>query len=232
MAQDLRVPAKMNYILDMSRNILSDNSKPFSLSKVKKEDIIKNRYYNDNEKLPFNVALDRENSEIEISAFVGKSVYLYILKNLLTSTVKKVEHYKWHVIHSADGISFPTTDDPVIRLNFNSKYDYDFKGGWGKKHGNIIMPISPKCLLFTEIGSKSKTQILDYSKEWSVFFRKIIIEHAHRFVYADSRQKGMLSINPRIVNEKLYKQEQNTMAGWHELNFKAEQEIIKKGEKR
>ena len=53
-----------------------------------------------------------------------------------------------------------------------TKFDYDFNGGWGKKHSNIIMPISPKCLLFTEIGTKFKTPIFDCSREWSEYFRK------------------------------------------------------------
>jgi hypothetical protein len=57
----------------------------------------------------------------------------------------------WNVIHAAVGIYFPTSDDPVICLNYNSESEYDFKGGWGKKNGNIIMPISPKQLLITQI---------------------------------------------------------------------------------
>lgn len=229
MAQDIRVPARVNFVLDSAKRALSKYLDSFSFENVKKEDII--NYSNRNEHddlLPINIHIDREKSEIEMKTFVGKNVYLYALRFLLTSTVKKVEHYKWHVIHAAEGVSFPTSDDPVIKLNYTSKDDYDFKGGWGKKHGNIIMPISPKCLLFTEIGTKFKTPIFDCSREWSEYFRKIIIEHAHRFVYADSRQRGMLSINPRRVNKKLYQEEQNTMAGWHEYNSKAEREILEK----
>lgn len=229
MAQDMRVPARVNFVLGSAKRALSNFLDSFSFENVKKEDII--NCYNRNENddlLPINIHIDREKSEIELNTFVGKSVYLYALKSLLTSTVKKVEHYKWRVVQASEGISFPTSDDPVIRLNFNNKFDYDFNGGWGKKHSNIIMPISPKCLLFTEIGVKTKMTNLDCSKEWSEFFRKIIIEHAYRFVYADSRQRGMLSINPRRVNKKLYQEEQKTMSGWHEYNLKAEQEILEK----
>ena len=74
---------------------------------------------------------------------VGKGFYLHDLKHLLTSTVKVSERLNWQVIHAADGISFPTSDDPVICLDYNSERDYDFSGGWGKKHSNILIPISP-----------------------------------------------------------------------------------------
>lgn len=229
MAQDVRVPARMNLFLETAKTSFSTCLDSLSFENISKEDLIKYKSHNkDNKELPIKVSLDKNKGEVEVSAFVGKSVYLSGVKHLLTSTIKKVEHHKWQVIHSAEGVSFPTTDNPVILLNYNSKYDYNFKGGWGNKNGNIIFPISPKCLLFTEIGSKNKTSNLDYSREWSEFFRKIIIEHAHRFVYADSKQKGMLSINPRRVNEKLYKEEQSTMNGWHEYNLQAEQEMIEK----
>ena len=226
MAQDLRVPARVNFILDEAKKSLNSFMASFSFDNVKEEDILKARHDEINDILPINVHLDKEKQGVEISTFVGKGVYLFALKHLLTSTVKKVEHYRWHVIHASDGVSFPTTDDPVVLLNYYNKEKYDFNGGWNAKHVNIIMPISPKCLLFTENSTKFRSSSLDYSREWSEFFRRIIIEHAHRYVYADSRQKGMLSINPRRVNEKQFAEERKTMNDWHEYNTKAEQALL------
>ncbi len=104
--------------------------------------------------------------------------------------------------------------------------DYDFDGGWGRPNGNIIMPISPNCLLFTQTGCNTKFKEADYSPLWSNFFRKIIIEHAFRFVYANERQKGMLKINPRCVNLKLYLEEKNKMADWNDEQIKTEQDVL------
>lgn len=129
------------------------------------------------------------------------------------------------MIHSSDDISFPTSDDPVICMNYFNEHKYDFKGGWGKKNGNIIMPISPTLLLITQIGSDMSCTQLDYSKYWSRFFRKIIIEHAHRYVYAIKPQKGMLAIKPRLVNRALYEAEKNEMAGWHNEQMDAEAKL-------
>ena len=50
----------------------------------------------------------------------------------------------------------------------------------------------------------------------------MIIRHAHRYVYADRPQKGMLALNARVVSSTLYEDEKQSVAGWHEENVKAE----------
>ena len=178
----------------------------------KKEDIL----------LPLKVSINREDNMVEAKAVIGKGFYLHDLKHLLTSTIRVSERLHWQVLHASDDISFPTSDDPVICLNYNNKEDYDFNGGWGNKHGNILMPISPKLLLFSEIGEKGPCPNLDYSPTYSKLFREMIIRHAHRYVYAEHPQKGMLALNARVVNHDLYETEKHDMAGWHVENIKAE----------
>ncbi|HEY3390920.1 MAG TPA: DUF4238 domain-containing protein [Prolixibacteraceae bacterium] len=175
--------------------------------------------------LPIKVSINKDTNEMKVDSLVGKGMYLFALKHLLTKTVRILGKHQWHVIHASEGVSFPTSDDPVICLNFNSEHDYDFKGGWGKKNGNIIMPISPTRLLITQIGSNMSSKQLDYSQRWSKFFRKIIIEHAHRYVYAIEPQKEMYAIRPRKVDAALFKEEKDMMAGWHEEQMEAEAQL-------
>ena len=181
-------------------------------SAISKEDVL----------FPLKISLDRENSMVEVKTVIGKGFYLHDLKHLLTSTVRVSERLNWQVLHASDDVSFPTSDDPVICLNYNNERDYDFDGGWGIKHGNILMPISPKLLLFSEIGEKGSYPDLDYSPMYSKLFREMIIRHAHRYVYAEHPQKGMLALNARVVNRDWYEAEKHDMAGWHIENIKAE----------
>ena len=174
---------------------------------------------------PLKVSLDQEKRQVEVKTIMGEGVYLHDLKHLLTSTVEVAERLDWQVLHAADGISFPTSDDPVICLNYNNERDYDFGGGWGKKHGNILMPISPKLLLFSEIGEKGACPDLDYSPAYSKLFREMIIQHAHRYVYADRPQRGMLALNARVVDRDMYEREQRSIAGWHAENIRAERNL-------
>lgn len=180
----------------------------------------------ENENLfPMRASVNREDSTVEIKVLAGKGLYLHSLRHLLTSTLKVAEYLDWHVIHAADDVLFPTSDDPVICLNYQNEHTYDFNGGWGKKNCNILMPLSPHLLLFTQIGKKGPYDFLDYSPSYSRLFRQMIIQHAHRYVYADKPQRGMLALNARIVNRDLYEKEKQTMAGWHTEQMQAERDF-------
>lgn len=53
----------------------------------------------------------------------------------------------------------------------------------------------------------------------------MIIQHAHRYVYAERPQRGMLELNARIVNQDLYEREKQRVAGWHIEQIRAEQNL-------
>ena len=143
----------------------------------------------------------------------------------LSSTLKVAEHHDWRVLHASEDISFPTSDDPVICLNYRNADDYDLKGGWGRKNCNILMPLSPRLILFTQVGAKGPYKDLDHSPYYSKLFRRMIIQHAHRYVYSDRPQKGMLELNARVVNAQLYEREKQEMAGWHIEQIQAERNL-------
>lgn len=227
LSQHIRVPAQLGKTLNTATRSFQKvlNSNPFE--KLDKE-AIQNYTPKDDENaklLPIKVNVDMEARAAEVKAVVGRGVYLYALKSLMTNTVKKVQNQNWQVLHAAPGLSFPTSDNPVICLNYRSINDYDFNGGWGRKNGNIIMPISPQLILFTQIGSTRKFVEADYSPYWSKFFRKLIIEHAYRYVYAEERQRHMLAINPRSVNLELFLEEKKAIEGWNEEQIRAEREL-------
>lgn len=79
-------------------------------SAISKEDVL----------FPLKISLDRENSMVEVKTVIGKGFYLHDLKHLLTSTVRVSERLNWQVLHASDDVSFPTSDDPVICLNYNN----------------------------------------------------------------------------------------------------------------
>ncbi|TWH59624.1 uncharacterized protein DUF4238 [Desulfitobacterium sp. LBE] len=232
-AQYLRTPARLNALMAQWRTempqilegVLQKISTQFEIESTSQIISSQPQIYEDAKLLPIKVSVDKEMSQVKVDSLVGKGMYLFALKHLLTKTVSVLGKHRWRVIHASDSVSFPTSDDPVICLNYSSEHEYDFKGGWGKKNGNIIMPLSPKLLLITQIGSYMPIKQLDYSERWSKFFRKIIIEHAHRHVYAIEPQKGMLAINPRRVDAILFEREKSIMGGWHGEQMEMEAQL-------
>src|SRR6185437_6304634 len=86
---------------------------------------------------------------------VGRGTWIFAMRHLLTDTLNKLTEHHWTILSSENDLPWFTTDDPVVRLNFRSPSHYDFEGGWGIPKTNIFLPLSPKHLLFTEVGDKS-----------------------------------------------------------------------------
>ena len=50
--------------------------------------------------------------------------------HLLDETIKVLHKHEWKIINLDDKVKIPTSDDPVICLNYYSNNNYDFGGGW------------------------------------------------------------------------------------------------------
>ena len=175
---------------------------------------------------PLKVTLDTEKEGFKVDSIIGRGLYLHSLEHQLSSTLKVAEKHDWRIIHAANSISFPTSDDPVICLNFNSATNYNFDGGWNKKNCCIFMPLSPRLLIFTQIGKKGPYSSLDYSEKYSQLFHDMIIQHAYRYVYSLNQQKGMLRLNPRIIDKDKFEQEKEIMANWHMQQIQMEKTLF------
>ena len=226
-AQQLRTPAGANNLFALMKkswpDIIEDVHQKLNTMPIPKT---KPTIPVEPDLFPVKITVDRDNRTIETETLVGRGMYLYALRYLLTNTVRIMDTYTWQVINAADGITFPTSDDPVICLNYYAENDYDFKGGWGMPNGNIIFPISPTKLLFTQIGSHRFVPELDRSQKWSLFFRRIIIEHAHRYIYDTKPNDDVAHIHPRCVDLDLFLSEQKETANWHSDQLKAEQNLM------
>lgn len=182
--------------------------------------------------LPISAVINREEKRIEVDSRIGKGMYLFEVKYALDSCRKHLKKYEWHVIEAADGIEFPTSDDPVICLNYRTENDYSFDAGWNVDNSIILMPISPKKLLFTQVGYHGDYSVLNKSERFTRLFRKMIIEHAHRYLYSRSRQNGIGLIKTRRVNLKRYIYEKDGIENWHKNQTEYEREIYDKNKQK
>ena len=117
-----------------------------------------------------------------------------------------------------------TSDDPVICLNFRSQSDYDFGGGWGRDRANILFPLSPSHLMFTEIGASSFPRRVP-SRYHARLFRRIIAEHAHRRIYSLREDEKVPQLKPRVIDAAAFRRERALWESWYEDQTKAEREL-------
>jgi hypothetical protein len=119
-------------------------------------------------------------------------------------------------------VEWVTSDNPVIKLNYYTPGVYDFNGGWGNEGTEIIFPLSPSLLLYTQVGKKDK--IVDISKEFSMMLNRIIVENAHRYIFALNPIEDMAENLPRVVNSSIYANEKLEWESWHNKQKDLEEE--------
>ena len=76
---------------------------------------------------------DSKTAKISAEAVVGRGYWLFSIKTALTKTQRVLHEQHWTILSPAEGLSWFTSDDPVVRLNYYSPDKYNFDGGWGDK---------------------------------------------------------------------------------------------------
>jgi hypothetical protein len=129
--------------------------------------------------------------------------------------------------HPPDDMTWFTTDDPVIRLNYYQRGKYDFKGGWGSPGTEIFLPLDPRHLLYTKVGERPPRRGSVVPRAVALMIRRFIAEHAHRFLLSESSEPEVTRLRPRIVDASLLSRESAQWRSWHEEQAQAEQELIR-----
>lgn len=148
------------------------------------------------------VEKDDKSVFLEVNSIIGKSTWIYSMKHLLTKTHKVLDDVSWCIYEAPEHFNWVTSDDPVIFLNYYDKNAYDFKGGWASKNTNIIFPLSPKKLLFAQIGVKQNVLYKKADVDFAIQIQRFIIENAFLKVYSFKEDNMVSSIRNRVVNRK------------------------------
>jgi hypothetical protein len=167
------------------------------------------------EYLPFRVTpeIDRDKGvRVKAEVVVGRGYWLFTIRHLLTSSLNVLLGQRWSILAPPDGLSWFTSDDPVVKLNYYADGKYDLNGGWGNKGTEIFLPLSPRHLLYTQIGERPPARGSVVSDKHGQFFRSFIAEHAHRFIFAASPQNDVSVLRPRVVNVDVVRQEREGLA--------------------
>jgi hypothetical protein len=168
-----------------------------------------------------------DQSLLKVETIIGRSMWLYNIKHLLTNTVKILLQHKWSILHVSSDVEWLTSDDPVICLNYYRKGSYDFGGGWGRKGSEILFPISPYYMLYTKVGEKSQPRI-DLTSECSTGLQRLIAEHSHRWIYAKMPLEKIETLRPRMIDATSFKDELEAWKNWHDEQSTAEQNMNKR----
>ena len=237
-AQDVRTPARLFEHLERFSKLLPEILEN-TIQKLRKKlesneaiDSDKHKTTDLNSSLiPLKVTTEsvpgKKHGIIKAETYVGRSTWFYSIKHSLEKTSKILLQHRWTIVKPAKGFKWITSDNPVVKLNFTNPGNYDLKGGWGKKKGNIIFPISPEHAMFVQIGDKPMQKGTRLTAEQTKFFRKIIAENANRMIFSNFIDNEIENISPRVVDSIQFRKEKEEMEKWHDMNKKLELEYYK-----
>jgi Protein of unknown function (DUF4238) len=180
--------------------------------------------------IPFRIITKREPGQdmVQLGAevLVGRKLWLWGIRRALEQTMNILHQHRWTILLPLEGLAWFTSDDPVVRLNFNSLTQYNFGGGWGSPGTEIFLPLGPQHLLYTRIGKRPPRRGERMTQVQADLVRRFIAEHAHRMIFAAERDANVPGLRPRVVNADLFRQEREQWAAWHEQQTAAEQELM------
>jgi len=235
-AQDVRTPARLHESMKRWQTdlqptmteILEDAVKTFAAAKQNgnRVDTTTHPYA---DYFPIKISKDlppgAEYGSLGVETIAGRGLWLFSLKHLLTSTLGILLKHKWTILLCPENMKWMTSDDPVVKLNYYSPHNYDFGGGWGRRGTEIFMPLSPRHLLYTRIGSRPPVRGTVLSDELAQGLQHITVQHAHRFVFSVEADNRLPTIRNRHVSAHDFESEATQWKNWHREQTAAEKNL-------
>ncbi len=164
---------------------------------------------------------DRKLVQFTTTLTVDRRLWFYSMKHTLTDTLKVLYGHKWTILKAPKGLEWFTSDDPVILLNYRSESDYDFNGGWNRPLGNILLPLSPRHLMFTEMGAGPYPEKVP-SGQHARLFQRMIAEHAYHRIYSLTEDDRIPKLRKHREDGQAFQNDRALWADIYEDHWKTE----------
>jgi hypothetical protein len=151
---------------------------------------------------------------------VGRRLWIAAVRHL-TRTAKILCNHRWSVAEPHGDAEWPLTDHPVLKLNYHGPGRYDFGGGWGSLDTEIMMPVSPRHLLFVHVGRKLDNRFA-FSAKNTQLVQRLLVERAHRWVFATRQEEWITKVRSRIVDPEMFAADEKAWEEFHRDQSRSE----------
>jgi hypothetical protein len=186
---------------------------------------------------PFPVRTAIEPSEVEGYANVkveilnGRALWLYGVRHLLSTTLRALEKHRWTIVKPPRGMLWLTSDNPVVKLNYYGEGRYDFGGGWGNPKTDLLLPLSPKHLMCTQVGAARRElpeRGAELDEETALKLQGFIAENADRMIFSSSPDSRIGRLRPREVDAEKFNAEKKRWEEWPREQAAGEARFLKR----
>jgi hypothetical protein len=159
---------------------------------------------------------------VRAEVVTGREMWLHTMRHQLTTLAPVLTRHRWVMLRPAEGLEWFTSDHPLLRLNYYADGTYDFGGGWGNPGSEILLPISPGHLMYTQVG-RAWPGPLTLGDEMTVKLQRLLAERAHRWIIANRQIPAVRVFRPRHVDRGAFDAEARAWREWHHANRSAAQ---------
>jgi hypothetical protein len=162
-------------------------------------------------------------SAIKAEITIGRELWLHSMRHLLTKTVSVLLDHDWCIMRPCAGSKWFTSDHPVVRLNYCGADDYDFGGGWGRRGSEILFPLSPSHILYTQIGYEAP-RVRVFPLDQTILVQRFVAERSHRWIVADGQPMRAIWFKKRVVDTSAFQADHEGWKRWHSTQSDAERD--------
>lgn len=158
---------------------------------------------------------------IRAEVSTGRRLWVDLTRRILIRRAEVLGHHRWSVVAPCDCEEWPLTDHPVLRLNYYGPGRYDFRGGWANPGSEILMPLSPRHLLYVQVGSRGDYRF-PFRRDSTQLVQRLFTERAFRWVFMTEPADWVARARPRTVDAEQVETERRIWADWHADQSKGE----------
>jgi hypothetical protein len=161
------------------------------------------------EALPLTVRRESgEGGQVAVRAefIIGTGSWLASRKRMIREYPPRFMHHRWQVLRAHESTEWFTSDHPVLRLGYLADQPHGFEAGWMQRGADIIMPLSPRHLLHTQVGS-ARRDAPDLSADKTFEMQSLLAQNARRSIYARAPIPRVRWFRERIVNAEAFEEE-------------------------
>ncbi|HYR09077.1 MAG TPA: DUF4238 domain-containing protein, partial [Longimicrobium sp.] len=137
---------------------------------------------------------------------VGTGSWLASRKRMIREYPPRFLHHRWQVLRAHESTEWFTTDHPVLRLGYLADQPHGFEAGWMQRGADIIMPLSPRHLLHTQVGSAHRNPP-ELSAAKTFEMQALLAQNARRSIYARVPIPRVRWFRERVVNVEAFEEE-------------------------
>ena len=168
---------------------------------------------------PIETRIDKEKRGIISTISIGRQNYLASMGRALNGEItKKLRSYDWTILKMPEDYDFPTSDNPFTRLEYRGEKGYGLDGGLGVPRVDLFMPLTPKHLLFVEVGSNRKADdYLLWDEATRNMIMRAIIDNAQQYIFSKYKDDAIVAMRPRRIDPNYVDAMYENVMYWDDL---------------